>query len=460
MLASLLLYFLRYKKAQMESRPADELVILAVQRLLYSPDQLPSPSQNPLDLMIAATILESAMQYSPYNPHLKICAIHVLGDVEASKMCWELYQGLSIKHIQHESCSYLILPILRSGGMFLEVVSVCREILGLHVSSAQEVPDFIGRAMEAGNMTKAEEFLLFHRDKMTNSLTNLEAKGLILDMAPLLVNEKNGILGMQQGIVGADTDFDRVKHMVSEAHNPTGAFSLLQIQGSFTDINNSLSDNRDFSVLSYEILWKRQFETTEIILSESLRRGHQHNLLIRAALCIEATKGPKKGKTIKPSLELQKRCMSLLNSIDKTDDLCNAIIPSLSNQPVLLVMRELCFLIATLSSGIDSKGEFALEALNEREDAVCSALSKAIESMQILKSNVTESKDTSTSHIHKMIADSIVPIFALLEMVAKIVDQFGWGKRKQKTKRCSAAVAEFALTFTGIITGMRLILER
>ena len=54
----------------MESRPVDELIILAVQRLLYAPEQQPpSPSQNPLDLVLAATILESAMQYSPYNPH-------------------------------------------------------------------------------------------------------------------------------------------------------------------------------------------------------------------------------------------------------------------------------------------------------------------------------------------------------------------------------------------------------
>lgn len=445
----------------MESRPADELIILAVQLLLYSPkQQIQIVTQRTLDLMIAATILESAMKYSPYNPHLKICAMHVFGDLEAPTLSWELYNDLSIKHIQHESCSYLILPILRSGGMFHEAVLVCREILGLHVSSSRDVPDYIGRAMEAGNMNKAEEFLLFHRDKMTKSLTNLEAKGLILDMAPLLVNEKDGILGVQQGLVGADTDFERVKQMISEAHNPNGAFSLLQILVSLKDLKNTISDNRDFSVLSYEILWKRQFDTSDIILSESLRRGHQHNLLIRAALCIEASKGPKKGKVIKPTLESQKRCIGLIECADKTDELCSSIIPSLSNQPILLVMRELCVLIAALSSGLDSKGEFALETLSEREDVVCSALNKAVESLHIVKKTITESSEISTARICTMMADSIVPIFALFEMVAKIVDQFGWGKRKQKTKRCSAAVAEFALLFAAIVTDMRFVLDR
>ncbi len=446
-------------QAQMESRPVDELIILAVQRLLYSPEEQRSFTKNTIDLLIAATILTSAMKYSPYNPHLKICAMHVFGDLDAPIASWDQYMKLSIKHIQYESCSYLILPILRAGGMYNEAISVCGEILGLHASSARDVPDNVGRAMNAGNMSKAEEFLLFHRDKMTKSITILEAKGLILDMAPLIMDERDGtgMFGKQHGIIGAHSDFDRAKQMVSEAHTPHGAFSLLSIQGTFADLKKDISDNRDFTVLSYEILWKRQFDTTEIILSESLRRGHQHNLLIRAALCIEATKGPKKGKVIQPTLELQKRCISMLNYADKTDELCTSVIPSLSHRPILLVMRELCILIAALSSGLDSNGEFDLETLSQREDAVCSALNRATESLQVAKE---ESIEMSLSRICIMIADSVLPMFTLFCMVCKILNQFGWGTRKQKTKRCSAAAAEFAKSFAAIIDAMKLVLER
>ena len=444
-------------QAQMESRPVDELILLAVQRLLYAPEEQHSPTQNTIDLLIAATILKSAMKYSPYNPHLKICAMLVFGDLDAPIASCDQYKKLSIKHIQYESCSYLILPILRAGGMYNEAITVCGEILGLHVSSARDVPDYVGRAMNAGNMSKAEEFLLFHRDKMAKSLTILEAKGLILDMAPLLMDERDGEFGKKHGIIGAHSDFDRAKQMVSEAHNPHGAFSLLRIQGSLTDIKDNLSDNRDFSVLSYEILWKRQFDTKEIILSESLRRGHQHNLLIQAALCVEATKGPKKGKVIQPTLELQKRCISVLNYADKTDELCTSIIPSMSHRPTLLVMRELCILIVALSSGLDSNGEFALETLSQREDAVCSALDRAIESLQVMKE---ESIDMSLSRVCIMIADNVLPMFALLCMVCKILDQFGWATRKQKTKRCAAAAAEFTKSFVAIIDAMNLVLER
>jgi N-acetyltransferase B complex (NatB) non catalytic subunit len=410
--------------------------------------------------MIAASLLESAIRYSPYNAYLKIFAVFVFADLDAPSRSWELFNELCIKHIQYESCVYLILPILRSGGMFHETISVCREVLGLHQTSVREVADYTGRAMENGAVSKAEEFLLFHREKMCKSCTALEAKGLILDMAPLLVDECNGILGVEHGIVGADTDFDRVKQMVAEAHNPNGVFSILQVQGSLFDLVNHFSENRDYSILSYEILWKREFDTTEIVMSETLRRGHQHNLLIRSVLCIEATKGPKKGKVTKSSSELQKRCMSLLKCADKTEEMCNAIIQSAQHTPFLLVMRQLCLSIVALSAGLDSTGDFGLDTLDAREEVVVTDLAAAMEYLQLARSNFSESNNMSISAVSRLIPDSIVPSFALFQMVAKLMDVFGWGRRKRKTKRCSSSVANFALLMASFIDDMISVLER
>ena len=42
--------------------------------------------------------------------------------------------------------------------------------------------------MEAGTLSKANEFLVFQRDKMNKSVAVLQAKGLILDSAALLAN--------------------------------------------------------------------------------------------------------------------------------------------------------------------------------------------------------------------------------------------------------------------------------
>lgn len=384
----------------------------------------------------------------------------VFSDLNASSRSWELFNELHVKHIQYESLSYLILPILRSGGMFHETIMVCREILGLHQSAAREVADYTGRAMESGTVSKADEFLLFHREKMCQSFTALEAKGLILDMAPLLVDEKDGALGVEHGIVGADTDFDRVKQMVTEAHNPNGVFSLLQVEGSLVDLVGKFSENRDMSVLSYEILCKRPFDSREEILSDALRRGHQHNLLIRAVLCIEATKGPKKGKVTKSSLELQKRCLSLLKCVNYTETVCKTIVLSEHFVSYLHVMRQLCLSVLTLSSGLDVTGDFVLETLDAREEVVVGAIKTAKESLQKARSNITESHNLTVAEISCLIPDCLVPCFALFQMVAKVADMFGWGRRKRKTKSCAAALSDFALLMTTLIEDLTSFLER
>jgi N-acetyltransferase B complex (NatB) non catalytic subunit len=410
--------------------------------------------------MIAANLLESAIQYSPYNAYLKILAIFVFGCLNAASRSWELFNDLHVKHIQYESLSYLIFPILRCGGMFRETILVGREILGLHHTAAREVADYTGRAMESGAVSKAEEFLLFHREKMSQSLTALDAKGLILDMAPLLVDENDGVLGAEHGIVGADTDFERVKQMITEAHNPNGVFSLLQLESSLADLIVKFSDNRDFSILSYEILWKQPLDSAEVILRESLRRGHQHNLLIRTVLCVEATKGPKKGKVTKSSLELQKRCSSLLQCVDSTETMCSSIVFEEHFVSYLHVMRHLCLAVVALSAGLASSGEFMLETLDTREEVVVAAVVAATESLLRARNNVSEARALSVSEISCLIPDSLVPCFALFQMVAKVADIFGWGRRKRKTKRCAASLSDFALLMTALIDDLLAYLER
>jgi N-acetyltransferase B complex (NatB) non catalytic subunit len=397
------------------------------------------------------------MQYSPYNADLKICAMFVYSDLHAASRSWELYHELYIKHIQNESCAYLILPLLRSGGLYRETIMVCQEIIGLQRTSGREAADFTARAMESGAVSKAEEFLVFHRERMTKSLTTLEAKGLILDAAPMLVQENEGVLGSAHGIVGGEADLERAKQMVAEAHNANGAFSLLQLRGPVEAHLKQVSENRDFGVLSYEILIKREFDTPNQILSESIRRCHQHSLLLRAALCIDAAKGPKKGKATKTSPELDKRCKSLLKSVDYAAE-------SVDFQPagcvkLLQAMREMCLAIVALSAGISSEGEPIFDNLDSREEAVVVALTSACESVHAAQREILNTNDLTVSRASRLLPDSIAPLFALFQMCAKLTDLFGWSRRKRKTKRCAAAVAAFALSFASLIGDMKSCLD-
>lgn len=410
--------------------------------------------------MIAACLLESAIRYSPYNAYLKICAMFVYGDLNAASRSWELYNELYIKHIQNESCAYLILPLLRSCGLYREMISVCQEIIGLQRTSGREAADYTARAMESGAVSKAEEFLVFHRERMTKSLTTLEAKGLILDAAPMLVRDNEGELGAAHGIVGGDTDLERVKQMVAEAHNANGAFSLLQLRGPVEESTKNFSENRDFGVLSYELLVKQVFDTPEQIVGESIRRGHQHSILIRAALCVDAAKGPKKGKTTKSSPALEKRCKSLLAAVDEASESVDSIFQAAGCGKLLLSMNEMCFAIVALGAGMNKKGEPVVDALDAREEAMVIALRCARKSVDEARRELTDTNDMSVSRTSRLLSDSIAPLFAVFQMCAKLADLFGWGRRKRKTKRCAGAVADFALAFALLVGDMMACFDR
>lgn len=399
--------------------------------------------------------LDDAIQYSPYNPNLKIAAILAYAHFNAASMCWDLYNALRIKHIQHESCSYLILNILHSGGLYTEILQVCQDILGLQRTSVREAGEFTGRAMENGSISKADEFISFHRNRMQRSLVTLQAKGLVLDCAPMFSQEQaQNAVGSLHGIVGTDSDLPRVKQMISEAHNPSGAFSLLELCGSVKENVLEFADNRDFSILSLEILQNTEFDTPEQIVSNSIRRSWLHNLILRAALCVDATRGPKKGKAVKPSPELEKRCKSLLRWVSEADAERHGLIEQPGYDWLLDSMKKICESLVSICSGMTSNEEISFEGLEERENAGLLLMQNASESIRNAKENLSQKDALSISRSCKLLSDFLVPIFALFQMNAKIADLFGWGKRRRKTKKYSEAVAGFACEFSSLVDAL------
>jgi N-acetyltransferase B complex (NatB) non catalytic subunit len=405
--------------------------------------------------ILAVHILETAIRYSPHNAYLKIAAILCYSKLDATSRCWDLYSELYIKHVQHESCSFLILNVLRSGGFYRETINVCQDILGLQRTSTREAGDFTGRAMENGSIGKADEFLSFHRKRMFKSLTTLEAKGLILDCAPMFIqDEKQCSVGSVHGVVGGESDLERVKQMIAEAHNPSGAFSLLRLKGAVHDNINDFSDNRDFGTMSFEILHKTSFDSSDLILSESIRRGCHHNLLIRAALCVDATKGPKKGKVVKASQEAEHRCKSLLRAIDVANESVVEATQPTGYVALLDTMKHLCKALVAIGLGMDSQSQVAYTSIEDRESAGVTLLQQTDESLKNARTKLALRDDLSISRTSRLLPDCIVPVFSLFQMNAKIADLFGWGKRKRKTKRIAASLADVALSFVTLLDDM------
>ncbi len=361
-------------KTQRELKPGDDLILLAVQQLQFT-----QKCEN--SKFISAVLLESGIQHSPDNAHLKFLAMEVFHQLDSSTRSWELFQTIGLKHIQLDSCSFIIFPYLFEGALYNEAINVSTALLRFQNGTARDCGDFVGKAMNSGILSKANEFMVFQRQRMNQSLTSLYSKGMILDAAPLLASERSvtkndtnpilrGSIGSTQGIVGGKEDIDRATKMIPEIHNPRAALSVMScIDRCKFDTYDDLSDNRDVSILNQNtILVKLKIETKRMMVQTSLRRSHVHGLLVRAALCVDAMKGPKKGKLVKPSMLLEKRTQSLLNSvleaseafgseINKYDTDCK----SNACREFLHVFLNLCRVLAVVNAGMPKTDEDSME---------------------------------------------------------------------------------------------------
>mmetsp|Transcript_27441 Transcript_27441/g.41550 ORF Transcript_27441/g.41550 Transcript_27441/m.41550 type:complete len:915 (-) Transcript_27441:420-3164(-) len=377
---------------QKENQPSDELVILAVDQLLEG------GQREKEDLMTAATILEMGLKKSSYNPYLKLRLLDVYRSLGAYDRCWELFQDLGIKHIQFDSCSYIILPILFEGGLYQQALAIANETLKFHISTISDTSNFISRALENGNWSKADEFLNFQRDKMNNSLTLMQSKGVIMDCAPLMTER----VGLAHGIVGEDDDLERATRMLSEVHNTTGAPSLVCI-----DEKQSVSDNRDLSILPVGMV----APTSDVIFQAVLQRKFYHGILLRTVMVLDVMKGPKKGKVIKTSDILGRRCENLLQALETKES---------SHCGWVKLVKILSQIIVTVTSGLPLVEEDSLKTREER------AIKLAKEGSSVIE-DTTDQQATGV-----VIVEHLVPIMALLKMTAKVFHAFGWGKRKKK----------------------------
>ena len=438
------------QNAQKESRPADEILLLAVQLLLEHDNSRQAQ-------VMAAVLLDKAIAQSPYNAYLKLAQIAVCGDLQAAGRAWDLFRELFIKHIQHESCAYLILPHLMAGGLYQEVIQVCREIIRLQVTALNDAIEFTPQALKNGTVSQADEFIRFQRERMNKSLTTLEAKGLMMNCAPLFTQDDRLVdIGAVHGIVGGEHDFERVQQIIADAHTPLATFSLLRIKGSVQENAQRFSENRDLKALTYQVYQFRKFPTREEIVCDCIRRAHQHNLLLRASLCLDATKGPKKGKVVKPSEELAARCKSLIARVNEAESF---VTEELSGGfgLVILSMTSLCRAIAVLSGGFGTSEPLAEDSVALREDKTAEFLQQATEHLS--KASTRLNLRTAPALTGLAIPDIIIPLLALLRMCATVNEVYGWTKKRRSIRKCAGCLYDFSLAMRVMLDDMQASLD-
>ena len=401
------------KSIQKENQPADELILLAIQGLLYDTKEEGGEEEGGEEeeqhLIMAATLLELGTTKSPYNPYIKIHLLQVYAKLQAYDESWRIFRDLGIKHIQIDSCTFLIMNHLFDGGMYRQACIVASDIMKFHGTALRDAGDFIGVAMEEGNFSKADDFIKFQLNHMSPSLAVLEARGVVLDCAPAMEG--------QLGITGDESDVENAKSIATEVHSIFGAPSLL------TECRTTFSDNRDKSILDFQILNKYMIESESSIITTAGRRKMIHGLLVRAVLVLDATKPLKKGKLVLPSESLKLRSQSLFDAVAAIDD---------SNEWIN-VMKTLCSAILLVSSGMSENGEDSLLLREERVTKV------------LLSMTIPNHTEWTRPSVCRFISDYLVSMKALLETLAKEFAIIGWGKRKQRVSVSALAKVAAAL---------------
>jgi hypothetical protein len=450
---------------QKECLLGDDLILLTVQLLSVS-DSNTGLSTSTIQSL---SLLENGMEQSPYNPYLKIAALNVYSSVGTTMRAWEIFETMDVKQIQLDSCSYLSMQRLVNGGMYSEGVRQAGKIINLHTTSENDLCKYMAMAFENGNLQKGREMLHWHQKNMIPSLQLLEAKGIIMDLAPLHAydnvdtDQTNSPIGLFHGLCGGDSDKERVEKIVRDSSNYFGAPSILRFscyQSAFDIL--PLSDNRDHDINQFEILKRTEYELNA---KESIFRSHVHSILSKFVLFCDAVKSPKKGKVVKLDENdvLVQRGMSLMTSINQYEKMMLTVMDegkviSHLSKLLLTVMRSCIVVVAgqqVLVLDKDTNLSYPNDSLSEREEFCVPYLIEA--SILCRESiNIWESykKDLMTS-VCRLVPDILIPVFATMNVTAKMFGIFGWGKRKRNTKVAAASLADVASCLHDLIVSIK-----
>jgi hypothetical protein len=325
------------REGQKEGLPGDDLLILVAHLLMREALALNLSGERCSDdgvranhsaaefgryVLTAVALLEHGVRHSPYNAGVKIAMMRACSMLTAGARVAQLgLEDLRLKQIQHESLSYLTLDCSLRSGMYRAVSSQALDILKLHRSCASDTPPFIMEALGSGNLGVSLDILHFQVSQMNTSCQSLQAKALIMDMAPLVGltgisstnpsqrqktannqrEKQTTMIGNMHGIVGlAETDNERVLQILQDAHEPHSAPSILHEVSTLAEDNNytrtmsrcsgveSFSDNRDFDVLDYALVTGSPHASTAKSKNELGTAAHsRYALLVQPATKVE-----------------------------------------------------------------------------------------------------------------------------------------------------------------------------
>lgn len=273
--------------------------------------------------------------------------------------------------------------------------------------------------------------------------------------------QRHSFLGRVHGIVGGaavgeSTDLERASRMIPEAHTPFGAPSCITAACIDNDCDYC-SDNRDFSIeVSHQILIKstHYYSTKEELVNNSIRRGLLHGLLIRLTLCMDAVKGPQKGKAPIPSELLVTQCTSVRNAIYTTRQFPQKRGTTTRKHGYnecmeAILTLTLCQIIVVVCAGQNNNDDGS----NNNKDSLSSREEYATVQLESIVMPKLFTSWLDVPEVCRFLPDMPVPLIAVFRNTANLFTRFGWGKRKCRPS--TVALAKLANAVKEMVVAMR-----
>ena len=147
-----------------EVQPCDEFLRLAS---FYHRNQ---PSQNSISNLLSQNysfilnschISQIGISTSVHNYVFNLEIIDSLRSIGAAEPALHAFERMGVKHIQLDSMSYLIIPVLMECGLFFEASKHYSSIVNFHSHANKETHDMIAKSYQFNNYMKAFELADF-----------------------------------------------------------------------------------------------------------------------------------------------------------------------------------------------------------------------------------------------------------------------------------------------------------
>ncbi|CCG82082.1 NatB N-acetyltransferase complex non catalytic subunit Arm1 [Taphrina deformans PYCC 5710] len=162
-----------------DNQYGDDLILLATQ---ITSESVGGAIKSKI---LAIVMLEKALLHSKHNYQIRLFLVCLYRQIGAWSQANAHYRALQIKHIQHDTLSWLLLEGASYEYCSPSQLSALRESQSIYASSKRETPDAICQAYENRSYSKIPEFLEFQR-RLDGSLWQYQSQASIWTLEILL----------------------------------------------------------------------------------------------------------------------------------------------------------------------------------------------------------------------------------------------------------------------------------